>query len=84
MTDLTTASSVLPRALRQPVRTPARAAERPDLIRIVSRMLSWFWLQWRRREIIRTLHRVDDHLLRDVGLERGEIETFVDTLIARR
>jgi uncharacterized protein YjiS (DUF1127 family) len=40
-------------------------------------------VQRRRREIIRTLEKVDDHLLRDAGIERGNIEEFVDTLIAR-
>ncbi|MEZ5831755.1 MAG: DUF1127 domain-containing protein [Dongiaceae bacterium] len=46
-------------------------------------MMSWFWLQWRRREIIRALDKVDDRLLRDVGIERAGIEDFVDTLMAR-
>jgi uncharacterized protein YjiS (DUF1127 family) len=47
-------------------------------------VMSWSWVQWRRRAIIRTLNRVDDHLLRDAGIERSAIEDFVDTLIARR
>ena len=80
MTDLTTASSALPRALPQRDRHAPLAR---DLTHIIARTLAWIWLQWRRREIIRTLEKVDDHLLRDVGIERGEIETFVDTLIAR-
>jgi uncharacterized protein YjiS (DUF1127 family) len=46
-------------------------------------MLSWFWVQWRRREIIRVLNKVDDRLLLDAGIERAEIEEIVDTLIAR-
>ena len=45
--------------------------------------MSWFWLQWRRREIIRVLNTVDDRLLQDVGIERAEIEEIVDALIAR-
>jgi len=46
-------------------------------------MLSWFWAQWRRREIIRVLNKVDDRLLQDAGIERGDIEEIVDTLVAR-
>ena len=76
MSDLTTAWSAVPRSLRQ------RFGER-DLIRIVARLMSWFWVQWRRREIIRALNKVDDRLLQDAGIERGEIEEIVDTLVAR-
>jgi len=83
MTDLTTACSALPRGLRQRDRSALRPAGERDLIRSIARMLSWIWVQWRRREIIRALQKVDDHLLRDVGIERGGIEDFVDTLIAR-
>ena len=82
MTDLTTAWSAVPRSLRQRDRRALRSGER-DLIRIVARMLSWFWVQWRRREIIRVLNKVDDHLLRDAGIERANIEELVDALIAR-
>lgn len=82
MSDLTTACSAVPRSLRQRDRRALRSGER-DLIRTIARMLSWFWVQWRRREIIRVLNKVDDHLLRDAGIERGNIEEFVDTLIAR-
>ncbi|HEY1383287.1 MAG TPA: DUF1127 domain-containing protein [Dongiaceae bacterium] len=83
MTDLTTASSVLPRAVRQPAPRTTPAVARPDLIGMFAGILSWFWVQRRRREIIRTLEKVDDHLLRDAGIERGNIEEFVDTLMAR-
>ena len=83
MTDLTTACSALSRGLRQQDRSARQAAGRPDLIHAIARMLSWLWVQWRRREIIRALDKVDDRLLRDAGIERGGIEEFVDTLIAR-
>ena len=76
MTDLTTAWSAVPRSLRK------RSGER-DLIRTIAWMLSWFWVQWRRREIIRALNKVDDRLLQDAGIERGEIEEIVDTLVTR-
>jgi uncharacterized protein YjiS (DUF1127 family) len=82
MSDLTTAWSAGPRSLRQQDRRALRSGER-DLIRIVARLLSWFWAQWRRREIIRALNKVDDRMLFDAGIERGEIEEIVDTLTAR-
>jgi len=82
MSDLTTAWSAVPRSLRQQDRRALRSGER-DLIRIVARLLSWFWAQWRRREIIRALNKVDDRMLLDAGIERGEIEEIVDTLTAR-
>ena len=82
MSDLTTAWSALPRSLRKRDRRALRSGER-DLIRIVARLMSWFWVQWRRREIIRVLNKVDDRLLRDAGIERANIEEFVDVLIAR-
>jgi uncharacterized protein YjiS (DUF1127 family) len=84
MTNLTTACSALPRGLRQQDGSAPRPAERRDFTRKIARMLSRIWLHRRRREIIRTLEKVDDHLLRDAGIERGGIEEFVDTLIARR
>ena len=82
MSDLTTAWSAGLRSLRQQDRRALRTGER-DLIRIVARLLSWFWAQWRRREIIRALNKVDDRMLLDAGIERGEIEEIVDTLTAR-
>ncbi|WP_119304432.1 DUF1127 domain-containing protein [Dongia deserti] len=83
MTDLTTACPALPRGLRQQDRCARALAGQRDLIRMIARMMSWIWAQWRRREIIRALNKVDDHLLRDAGIERGQIEEFVDTLMAR-
>ena len=82
MSDLTTAWSAVPRSLRQQDRSALRSGGR-DLIRIVARLLSWFWVQWRRREIIRVLNKVDDRLLRDAGIERGNIEELVDSLTER-
>ena len=83
MTDLTTAGSALPRSLRQLDRDASQPIGGRDFIRTIARVMSWTWVQWRRREIIRVLNKVDDHLLRDVGIERCGIEEFVDTLIAR-
>ena len=83
MTDFSSACSALPRGLGQEDRRALPPAGERDPIRAVARMMSWIWLQWRRREIIRTLDKVDDRLLRDAGIERGGIEEFVDALIAR-
>ena len=83
MTDLTPACSALPRALRQQDGRALRPAGARGSIRMIARAMSWIWLQWRRREIIRTLNKVDEHLLRDAGIDRGNIEAFVDTLIVR-
>lgn len=83
MTDLTSAWSALPRSLRLGDRRALEPTGKRDLTRIIARMLSWFWLQWRRRDIIRALNKVDDRLLLDAGIERGEIEEIVDALIAR-
>jgi uncharacterized protein YjiS (DUF1127 family) len=83
MTDLTTACSALPRSTRQRDRRALHSTGERDLIRTIARAMSWFWVQWRRREIIRALNKVDDRLLRDAGIERGGIEEFVDAVIAR-
>jgi uncharacterized protein YjiS (DUF1127 family) len=83
MADLTTAGSALPRGLRQQGRRALHTGGERGLIRTAARAISWLWVQWRRREIIRALNKVDDRLLRDAGIERGGIEEFVDALIAR-
>ena len=82
MTDLTTAWSAVSRSSRKQDRRALRSGER-GLIRTIAGLMSWFWVQWRRREIVRVLNKVDDRLLRDAGIERANIEEFVDVLIAR-
>ncbi|HSE74254.1 MAG TPA: DUF1127 domain-containing protein [Dongiaceae bacterium] len=82
MTDLTTACHVLPRSPRRQDRHAGLHTKR-DFANAIARALSWMWRQWRRREIIRTLDKVDDRLLRDVGIDRGGIDEFVDALMAR-
>jgi len=35
---------------------------------------------WQRRKMIAALSALDDHILHDIGIHRGEIELFVDRL----
>ena len=79
MTDLTTAQLALPRALRR----AGSDSSRNDTSHYLARALSWVWAYWRRREILNTLRKVDDRLLRDAGIEPNELEDVVDNLISR-
>lgn len=85
MTDLTTACSALPRTVSRAGRV-SFAAERAGPSATaprLSRLLLWVWLQWRRREIVQVLRRVDARLLRDAGIEPCDIEAVADALTAR-
>lgn len=46
-------------------------------------LVALFRLARERRATIRTLNAMPDHLLADIGIERGNIDLAVDTLIAR-
>lgn len=37
---------------------------------------------WHRRKMIAALHAMDDHLLRDIAVQRNDIEQFVDGFTA--
>jgi hypothetical protein len=39
---------------------------------------------WTRWLVIRELRRLNDHLLRDIGVARPDIEAFVDAALAER
>ena len=43
----------------------------------------WLRDQWRRRAVIGELSRLNDHHLRDIGIERGEIESVAETMVKR-
>jgi uncharacterized protein YjiS (DUF1127 family) len=38
--------------------------------------------RWQKRRTVRALERLDDWVLNDIGLSRGEIPRFVDDLVA--
>ena len=78
MSNLTTAQFALPRGLHA-----AAHSDRRDITHYAARARSWAWANWRRREIINSLRKVDDRLLRDAGIETSEVEDIVDNLIAR-
>ena len=54
---------------------PQQASERFGIIRRVSRSVV---RKWRRRKLIATLEALDDRLLRDIGIVRGDIKHLVD------
>jgi uncharacterized protein YjiS (DUF1127 family) len=45
--------------------------------------VGWLLDQWRRRAVIGELSRLNDHHLRDIGIERGEIDSVADTMVRR-
>jgi len=44
----------------------------------------WGWEPWLRHAAIQELRRLDDRDLRDVGIERYEIDAMVDDMLAKR
>jgi uncharacterized protein YjiS (DUF1127 family) len=44
---------------------------------IIRRWLGQSIRKWQQRKMIAALHRLDDRILRDIGLERGDIESIV-------
>jgi uncharacterized protein YjiS (DUF1127 family) len=46
--------------------------------------IGWLRDQWRRRAVIGELNRLNDHFLRDIGIERGEIDDVADTMVRRQ
>lgn len=58
--------------------TPPRrpwAARGPRASTLATRL----WRTWRRRQELRRLREVDDRLLRDIGVSRGEVERELAT-----
>ncbi len=95
MSNLTAAGSTLPNVLRghhvssrrqgerQGQRLGERKGEFAGIVPTIAALLRGIWLRRRRHEILVTLRRVDERLLRDAGIEPCEIEEIVDGLLAR-
>lgn len=83
MSNLTAASAAMSHVL--PNRQPSshRHGTFAGFVPTIAALLRRIWLRWRRHEILATLRRVDDRLLRDAGIEPCEIEDVVDGLLAR-
>jgi uncharacterized protein YjiS (DUF1127 family) len=64
---------------RPPTSTTRRA--RPAGFHLFDNLVRRLADEWRRRAIIRELQRLDDRLLRDIGISRGEIEEFTDAML---
>jgi uncharacterized protein YjiS (DUF1127 family) len=71
-----------PGRVRPATRTPGLPARRyvARLAAAVDRLT----VHWRRRTAIRDLHRLGDCDLRDIGIERGEIDAVVDEMMEIR
>lgn len=80
MSTLMTASAAFPR-LASPAAHSRSSGWRP--LSFFPGLMRWLWLVARRREILRTLRRVDARLLRDAGIEPCDVEIVVDSLLAR-
>lgn len=50
----------------------------------VARLASSLARRWERNRAISQLNRLDDRMLRDIGIERGSLEEAVDAVIERR
>jgi len=61
---------------------PPRSASgaRGGVIRSIGIWAHRLAAHWRRRTTIKTLHELDDHTLRDIGLTRDQIETAASAL----
>jgi len=65
----------------------AETAAEPGIVhlgRCLRRLSQWVAEPWRRRIAIQELQRLNTCALRDVGIERSEIESLVDGMLAAR
>lgn len=63
-------------------RIPFHGGDAASLAAAFSRRASRALRRWQQRRTIRALERLDDWVLDDIGLSRGEIPRFVDDLVA--
>jgi uncharacterized protein YjiS (DUF1127 family) len=57
-----------------PASSPAYAAGGSKALQLVSKAVAWFAEQRRVRRTVATLSNLSDATLRDIGIERGNIE----------
>jgi len=63
----------------RPLSSP-KSAKRPGALRQLAKAA---FRNWERRKMIATLHRMDDHLLRDIGIDRSDIPRVVEGFSTR-
>lgn len=62
---------------------PRTASQRNRKPGAFGNLLRIAFQRWQRRKMIETLRGMDDHLLRDIGIDRSDIPRFVDGLTDR-
>ncbi|WP_341864195.1 DUF1127 domain-containing protein [Gymnodinialimonas sp. 57CJ19] len=55
----------------------------PSRSGMLARLLTSASLRWKRNRMISAFNAMDDHVLRDIGIHRTQIEQFVDSLSTR-
>ncbi len=60
-----------------PTASPARILLMSRLVAATRTLWNDFWKEQRLNATMRTLHRLNDHSLRDIGMERDNIEQVV-------
>ncbi|AVX06104.1 hypothetical protein MXMO3_03601 (plasmid) [Maritalea myrionectae] len=68
---------------QKPNATPLLSAQRKP-ITLLREWLSSIMRKWRRRKMIAMYETLDDHILWDIGLSRGEIKDMVNNLDAQK
>lgn len=68
---------------QKPNATPLLSARRKPII-LLREWLSSIMRKWRRRKMIAMYETLDDHILWDIGLSRGEIKDMVNNLDAQK
>lgn len=68
--------SLKPQSRQSAIIAPAKAA----WLRLIQRCWNHAVRRWKRRKMIAALSGLDDRTLQDIGLWRGGIEDFVDSL----